>query len=116
MLFLCLLGSMQLMAAGAQPPSRRPLREVPNGEPKTGCHTVVLKKDTTKERLREIVAQVSKFADSGKVYSCEENVLKAFTVKLSSKYALEMVRAGLGPAVLYSAFCMQALHAHLPTN
>ena len=89
MLFLCL---MQLLAAGAQPGGRRPLREVPKDEPKTGCHIVVLKRDTTKERLQEIVAKVSKFADSGKVYSCEENVLKAFTVKLSSTYALEMVR------------------------
>ena len=91
LLFLCLLGLMQLLAAGALPRNRRrPLHEVPSDEPKTGCHVVVLKKDTTKERLREIVAKVSKAANGGKVYSCEENVIKAFTVKLST-YALEMV-------------------------
>lgn len=50
---------------------------------KTGCYIVVLHKETTQEKLTEILQNATSMAEGNKVYGFVQKVSKAFTVKLS---------------------------------
>ena len=62
-----------------------PLMLAGEGEEKTGCYTVVLKPATSHERMMDIIDSVKqiKGAEDSKMYGVVEEVIKAFTVKLS---------------------------------
>ena len=58
---------------------------------KTGCYIVVLHKETTPEKLSEILQNATSMAEGNKLYGFVQNISKAFTVKLSAT-ALNKVR------------------------
>lgn len=70
---------------------RCPLLHAAEGANKTGCYIVVLHKETTPEKLTEIIQRATNMADGHKIYGVVQKVAKAFTVKLSP-YSLNLVR------------------------
>ena len=71
---------------------RCPLLHAPESANKTGCYIVVLRENTTDEKVAELLQRTSSVAEEHKVYGFIQNVAKAITVKLSD-YSMEMVSA-----------------------
>jgi subtilisin family serine protease len=70
---------------------RCPLLHAADTANKTGCYIVVLNKETTHEKLTEILQNATNMAEGNKVYAYVEKISKAFTVKLSAD-ALNQLR------------------------
>ena len=86
LLFFCF--TLQLLAACVN--CRRPVFRAPRDAPTSGNYIVVLKQDSSKQELQEIITKSLKVADDATVYGYVEKTAKAFAVKLSS-YSLELV-------------------------
>ena len=79
-----------IAAATCVAESRRPvLRAAPNAV-KTGNYVVVLRRNTTTEKLQQLLSKASKHSDDAKIHRYVETVAKALTLKLSP-YSLEVV-------------------------
>ena len=83
---------MVLLALAIGCSARRcPLLHAADTANKTGCYIVVLNKETTHEKLTEILQNATNMAEGNKVYAYVEKISKAFTVKLSAD-ALNQVK------------------------
>ena len=80
---------------------RCPLLRAPESANKTGCYIVVLRENTTDEKVDELLQRAASVADEHKVYGFVKRVTKAITLKLSD-YSMEMVSAAW-IAKLYTA-------------
>lgn len=84
---LVLLVVLALSGATAR---RCPLLHASETANKTGCYIISVAKETTPERLQEILQIVISVADDNKLYGFVEHVTKAITAKLSD-YSLGIV-------------------------
>ena len=69
---------------------RCPLLLAPDSAIKTGCYIIVLREDTSSERMAQILQRATSIAEGNMVYGVVETVSKAFTLKLSA-YSLTLV-------------------------
>ena len=69
---------------------RCPLLRAADSANKTGCYIVVLREETSQDKVLEILHKATNLAEGKKVYGFVQNVLKAFTLKLSA-YSLKLV-------------------------
>jgi hypothetical protein len=79
-----------LAAAICAAESRRPVIRAAPTATKTGNYVVVLRGNTTSEKLQHLLSRASKLSDDAKVHRYVEKVAKAITLKLSP-YSLEVV-------------------------
>ena len=78
------------LACGGASARRCPLLHASDTANKTGCYIISLYKDTSPERLLEILQLATSLAEENKVYGFVQTVIKAFTLKLNA-YSLEVV-------------------------
>ena len=89
---------------------RCPLLHAPESANKTGCYIVVLRENTTDEKVAELLQRTSSVAEEHKVYGFIQNVAKAITVKLSD-YSMEMVSTWYSWSIIVAPF-----HSGHPEN
>ena len=93
-----LLLALSLWGASAR---HCPLLHAPDSANKTGCYIIVLKENTTSEKVVEVLQRATSLAEGNKVYGFVQYVSKAFTLKLSA-YSLALVSVASIPMLFPS--------------
>lgn len=103
LIFIAALVLLPSLGHGFLAPEGKPLVKAPVGATITGHHIVVLKKDSSKTDLQNVMEKVKRMAKDVTVHRYTEHVGKTLTVD-APKHVLDKV--GLVYMILYIASCI----------
>ena len=79
-LFYCSILAALLIAVSGQQGKPKPLMKAPEGSTTTGHHIVVLREDTSKSELHDVMERVKRMSEDVVVHRYTEHVGKTLTV------------------------------------